>query len=697
MKKLFSLILLFSLLIFASSPSNALETEWQDSSDKKEGSIRLVSAGYTNPQEITAGLHIKFTDTWKTYWKHPGDSGMSVTPDFSASKNIQFFEMLWPVPTRHLFYDLEGWGYEKEVVLPIGVVVIDPLKDVKLVADVKWAICDENCIFVENKLELNIPPGFKDESILPLIDEYILQAPQQIDSNSNVQLKSLEVSDRSVVAQFTSGAKFLDDVDLFIIEASNNFRFPKPVIERSEDGKTITFTTNYEVLKKDESLKNKELSLTVKNGNAGFETEKKVEKLSAIQVTPESSEIKITMLQAIIAALIGGLILNIMPCVLPVLMLKIFGVLKHGESDKKYIRRSFSFTIAGILFSFLILALFVIAFKALGHTVGWGIQFQHPVFLISMSILLTLFAANQWGIFEINLPTKLSDKLNQKITKAGDTTPLGNFLTGAFATLMATPCTAPYITTAISFAFGADAITMLAVFIFMGVGLALPYILIMISPSLVKIFPKPGRWMSFVKKLLGLLLFITNFWIAYILMASGGPHAASLLIFCLLVLIVWMAVSKKFKLDKRRSLYTVIYIIAVTFIMIFSLAKMEKEPEYMKDVWVKFERPLIDEYVAQGKVVFVDVTADWCLTCKFNKANVVNGMKDYFAAEGVIMMKADYTAPSLEINKYLAENKAYGIPFNKVYGPNAKDGIKLPALLDEKSIKDAVDKAKNNK
>ncbi len=702
MKKLLTLL----VIALISFPSFAMETAWQTTSPKEEGAVRLITAGYTAQGDIVSGIHMKFSGNWHTYWKVPGDSGMAITPDFSKSENISSSEMQWPVPKRDLFFDLEGWGYGKEVIMPVVSKVADPTKPAKLVANVKWAVCDENCIFVENDLTLDIPSNYKNDDNAQLIAKYQAQVPVVISEATSVKLTKLEASEKSILAEFTSSEKVTDDVDLFIHDATKNFRYPKPVASVSVDGKTLSFVTNYEVLKKGELLTGKNIQLTLVVGKAGYETAGKVTSFvpnsdiitasgkAMAASAPEAEPSGVSLLEAIIAAIIGGLILNIMPCVLPVILLKIFGVLKHGASDKKYIRKSFSYTVAGIISSFLVLAAFVVILKSFGHSVGWGIQFQQPAFLILISILLTLFAANQFGWFEIVLPHKLSDKVNKHIDNAGDNTPLGNFLTGAFATLLATPCTAPFVTTAISFAFAADTLTIFAIMFFMGVGLALPYLLIMISPSLVKILPKPGRWINVIRVILGLLLFFTNFWIFWIFMNNGGVNTGFMLLFCMILTIAWLGVATKLKLNRTKTLFTTIYFVLVTFGMVLYLASIEKEPAEMKDMWVKFNKVEIQNYVQEGRVVFVDITADWCLTCKFNKANVTYPMKPYFDENKVVMMKGDYTLPSKEINEYLEENKVYGIPFNKVYGPHAKDGIRLPEILKEKAIKDAVEKAK---
>ena len=275
MKKILTLL----VLLFISFPSIALETDWQKTSAKEEGAIRLISAGYDDYGKVISGLHIKFTGHWKTYWKNPGDSGLAITPDYSKSVNIKSSEMYWPAPKRHLFYDLEGWGYDDEVIMPISSEIIDSAKPAKLAVNVKWAVCDEDCIFVENSLELEIPAGYKNDGNLALIDNYILQVPQTIEETST-KLETVAVSDKDVVAEFSSSTAFNKDVDLFISESSKNFRFPKPTVTSSEDGKKLTIKTNYEVLKKGESLKDKTLNLVLRNGNGGVEANYKIDKLT---------------------------------------------------------------------------------------------------------------------------------------------------------------------------------------------------------------------------------------------------------------------------------------------------------------------------------------------------------------------------------------------------------------------------------
>jgi len=233
------------------------------------------------------------------------------------------------------------------------------------------------------------------------------------------------------------------------------------------------------------------------------------------------------------------------------------------------------------------------------------------------------------------------------------------------------------------------------VFFFMGIGLALPYILFFISPSLVRFLPKPGKWMEHAKIIFGLLLMATFIWLIYVLGSGGRWFSASSMVTTCFILFCFMGFAKRKNLNKAATFKSFIWGLAVAFSLSYWFSEnIEKHSPQDEEMWVDFSEEKINEYVADKRIVFVDVTADWCLTCKFNKARVVYPMRDYFIKNEIIMMRADYTSIDKNIALYLQKNKAYAIPYNKVYGPNAIDGIKLHELLTENAIKEAIEKAR---
>lgn len=746
MKKYLSLFKLLVLTVILLLPlySHAASdgaTEWQYSPEN-EGAIRLISPGIGGLEADAdeydyAGIHIKFKDNWKTYWKHVGDTGLPLSLKSDRSVNIGDVEVLWPYPKRFDYYGIETWGYKNEVVLPVRFKIKDKTKPIYLGFNVKWAICDEICIFEDNILSLMVKPEVRNDSHQEILGKFLGKIPSEISDGNELAIKSYDYDSEKITIRFSvkpdndesknNAGIFTGDLDLFLFEKGDNFKFPKPEVKISEGGKEVTFVTKYQALIDGLTLSDKELEYNLVLNDRSFEgmlklpssqVRKAQNKLANIvdnSAVEEKSNIDNStkdqyvtsseksydtkkdydIFLILIFAFLGGLILNIMPCVLPVLSIKIMSIIKHGESDKSYIRKSFLSTIAGILTSFVILAFGVIGLKYFGHSVSWGMQFQQPEFLIFLSVIVTLFACNQFGFFEVNLSNSLNNKLNDKIDGAGgDSSVFGNFLTGAFATLLATPCTAPFLSTAIAFSLGAGVEYIILVFLFMGLGLSLPYILILISPSLVKIFPKPGAWMSKVKVVLGIFLICTSFWLVYVMANNAGIYSALMLAFCLFIIIGFLKFISKRDYPRSRVIMVTLYLSAVSFIMPLYYASIEMEPDDLKDKWVAYEEGLIEEYVDSGRVVFVDVTADWCLTCKFNKARVVSKLTDFFESEEVILIKADYTKPSMLIQKYLEKNDAYAIPFNKVYGPKAVEGIKLPEILTKESIMQAVKSAK---
>ena len=335
----------------------------------------------------------------------------------------------------------------------------------------------------------------------------------------------------------------------------------------------------------------------------------------------------------LLIAFMGGVILNVMPCVLPVLSLKLASVLGHGGRALPQVRLSFLATAAGVVFSFILLGGALLALRQAGVLIGWGIQFQQPSFLITAAIAIGFFGLVMLDIVTLPVPSFVQN-MGSKLPQSGL---LGDFASGFLATLLATPCSAPFVGTAMAFALAAPALPLLAIFLAMGLGLALPWLLIALRPGIVGVLPKPGPWLNWLKRVLALGLFATSLWLVSILLT---PSASS---------------------DVDAG-------------------------------WQPWRDDLVPELVAKGRVVIVDVTADWCITCQTNKALVLETEKmvSIFDSVNVVRLQADWTRPNETISQYLASFGRYGIPFNAVYGPSAPGGIVLPELLTHDAVADAI-------
>ncbi|HEV2851204.1 MAG TPA: thioredoxin family protein [Thermoanaerobaculia bacterium] len=395
----------------------------------------------------------------------------------------------------------------------------------------------------------------------------------------------------------------------------------------------------------------------------------------------------------LLLALLGGLILNAMPCVLPVLSLKIFGLVRSAGHGRAEVVRGTLATSAGILASFWALALAAIAARSAGAAVGWGIQFQRPGFVAFLAVVVVLFCLNLWGLFEIPLP--------QSLARLGGTGSLhdregaaGHFASGLFATLMATPCSAPFLGTAISFALAQTAPVILAVFTALGLGMALPYLLVAAAPGIAKLLPRPGAWMETVRGVMGFLLAAAAVWLFYVLSSQVAPEKLAAIQLGLLGIALFTWIQHRVATGRALRGMAAAGVVAAIAITLVSASTgrgeaktgLAEKPAGLIP-WVEFDRVKAESLSAGGQLVFVDVTADWCFTCKVNERLVLDTpeVARAFEDHGVVPMKADWTNKDDEIAQFLAEHGRYGIPFYLLYRPGQE-----PHVFSELPSKDGL-------
>lgn len=431
---------------------------------------------------------------------------------------------------------------------------------------------------------------------------------------------------------------------------------------------------------------------------------------------PSAKKIPMNLSYILLVAFIGGLILNIMPCVLPVLSIKLLSIINHTESSTSRIRLAYASTIVGIVTSFLIFAAITATLKFFGNSFGWGLQFQNPYFLIFLIVVLTLFSAILLDEFVLNIGSNLISFLNNKISSLEEPPVadivdadgisydlsayhnkskiiISNFLSGILAVLLATPCSAPFLGTAISFALSQNALQIFLIFTFMSLGLAFPYFILIAFPGLSLLFPRPGNWMNVVKRVMAGFLLATVIWLIYILTDNIGVLAAYLIAF----LAVFILMVLKINLSNKTKIIFLAIVVLSMFVIPSKLMDLSKihEKEY-DELWVKFDLSKVNELVADDKVVVIDITADWCITCKLNKSLVLESgeVVAKLKSTDIVAMRGDLTKPDEEILNFMRSHNRYGIPFNIVYGPSAKNGILVSELLDKSSLIEAIKKAK---
>lgn len=692
-----ALIALASLLaVLPAGGALAAASGWASTD---HSAVRLISAADAvgTDRTLRLGLQFRMAPKWKTYWRAPGDAGYPPKLDWTGSKNVAAAAVSWPVPDRYTIFGLNTFVYENEVVLPITLTPRETGNPVRLNLAVDYLLCDEICIPYAAKLALDLPAGpAVPDRLADVIDRYAARVPGDgADNGLAIEQVRLAGTEAAPVLEVLARSRSAFAKPDILVEGPKQLQFGRPEVEVSGAGKTallrIPVGVSGETAVPPRSPK---LTLTLVDGARAME--KTVTAVPGVEEAARSG----ALLTILALALLGGLILNLMPCVLPVLSIKLLGVIEHGGGERGRVRLGFLMTAAGILFSFLVLAVAALGLKGAGAAIGWGIQFQQPAFLVAMSLLLTLFACNLWGIFEINLPgwaygVAADGRESRSLGSA--------FGTGAFATLLATPCSAPFLGTAVGFALARGAFEIFAVFAALGIGLALPYLVVAAAPGLARHLPRPGPWMVVFRRILGFALAATVLWLVSVLAVQSGSFAAIAVgaLMAVTVLVIWA--RARFSRTKggaggamAAGAVGVIAVLALLAPVLFAPEVTETPVAGVADgVWRPFDKVEILNHVGAGKTVFVDVTADWCLSCQVNKTVVLDRgeVAARLAGDGVVAMRADWTRPSDAISDYLASFGRYGIPFNVVYGPRAPSGIVLSELLTTDEVLDALARA----
>ncbi|GEO42968.1 suppressor for copper-sensitivity B [Skermanella aerolata] len=679
----YAVALLAVMAAWLVSPAVAATGEWSSHETLK---ARLVSSLDTvdDREIIPMGLHLMLANGWKTYWRSPGDAGAPPRVDWSASENVTGVEWHWPAPHRFTLFGLETFGYDHEVVFPLDVRVERPGEPMALRGRADVLVCSTICIPVSLEIALNLPagPAAVDAESANLVAHFEARVPDDgARSGLRIKAASIEMGKPGALRVRIASSKSLVEPDV-LVEGSD-WTFGKPELSFAPDGYEATARLPIASGPDTVNMSGKEFLVTVIDGPRVAEARVKVS-ASAVGGSPLGD-----VAPVLLVALLGGLVLNLMPCVLPVLSLKLLSVIDRRDAERRRVRLGFLATAAGVLTSMLLLAGALVVLKLAGSTVGWGVQFQQPLFLVAMAAVLVAFSASLAGGFDIPLPSRLATVLG----RTGGTGHAGDFAAGVFATLLATPCSAPFVGTAVGFALARGPVEILTIFAALGVGLASPYLLVAAFPRMVSLMPRPGRWMVTLRGMLAVALLGTAAWLLTVLAVQASWPAAFVVAAALSVLGTALVLQGRLGVPAMLGLMAVSLSAAMV-----SPAMLGKPSETTgtATAWAPFDQAEIGLLIAQGKTVFVDVTADWCITCQANKSLVIDRSEvaDALTAPGVVPMRADWTRPDPRISDYLARYNRYGIPFNAVYGPGAPSGIVLPELLSTESVLEAIERAR---
>ena len=642
---------------------------------------------------LQAGLVLTLEEHWHVYWLNAGDSGEPPHIAWTLPAGISASPMQFPIPSRLPLGPLMDFGYEDTVAFPVQITAANSVKPgpVHLDAQITWLVCREVCIPGKAHLGLNVtvaPGAAAPSQPAGALGEALTLIPKPLPSGTKLSIRGgkTEFVFTLITGSRKTDAEFYPADQDQIANAANQSVEPLPDglrlrVPRSEDLKTLPAQLHGVIKLSDSEAY--EITAPVVPGESAPAP-------SSSRPSAGSSS-SVTVVTAIGLAFVGGIILNLMPCVFPVLFLKGLALVQSSGEERSRLRSHGLVYTLGILVSFWIIVAVLLILRAEGRQAGWGFQLQSPTFLTLLAAGIFFFALSLAGLFDIGL--SLTSAGGELAQKQGYT---GSFFTGVLATIVATPCTAPLMGAAIGFALAQPAGITFAVFTALGLGLATPYLLLSFQPAWTRVLPRPGAWMEIFKQLTAVIFFATVIWLTYVygsLFAGGngagqGIYRISLLLACFLMLAVagWV-------LGRWPARWT--STVAAILIAAVGLAIPLYQPKDTNLVWGTYSQQALDQARASGHPVFIDFTAAWCLSCQVNERLVLKSaeVQRQFSRNKVTLLKADWTQYDPAITKELASINRSGVPTYVIYpaSANATADV-LPELLTKDIVLTALKK-----
>ncbi|WMT13297.1 protein-disulfide reductase DsbD family protein [Serratia fonticola] len=665
------------LLVLWLPATQAADSGWLQSPQNDHAQVRL-RADTSNGDETRVLLAVELEKGWKTYWRSPGEGG--IAPAITWQGNPPPATWFWPTPQRFDVAGISTQGYQQQVTLPI---VLKGAVPQQLAGRLTLSTCSNVCILTDYpfKLDLTAPAD-------PKFNHDFAQAMGQVPIASGL-VDSLRAGYRNgelqISAERTAGWQ---QPELFFDTVAET-DLGKPTV--SSDGESLQARVPVSDGWGDAApdLRGKQLRLVISDGGIAQEATLTI---GGPLVLPSTAAFPLW--QAVLMALAGGFILNLMPCVLPVLGMKLGSILQVEQRDRRSVRWQFLASSLGIVVSFMALALLMTLLRLSNHALGWGIQFQNPWFIGFMVLVTLLFSANLFGLFHL----QLSSSLNTKLATHNGRGLSGHFWQGAFATLLATPCSAPFLGTAVAFALAAPLPVLWGMFVALGIGMSLPWLLIAAWPTLALRLPRPGRWMNGMRLVLGLLMLVSSLWLLSLMTNHIGVRP-TLIVGAILLLGLLLAVWQRLGARSAGFAAASVLVVGGLALLVGSLtANQWRQPLHDNIAWQPLSEQAIVQALADNKRVFVDVTADWCVTCKANKYNVLlrDEVQKALSAEDVVALRGDWSRPSESISTFLQQRGSVAVPFNQIYGPGSPDGEVLSPLLTREAVLQALSTAKGN-
>lgn len=684
----------------------------------------VASVGQVHPgEQITIGLNQRIIEHWHTYWSNPGDSGLATTIEWTLPTGASAGDIQWPIPHKFKLGPVTNYGYEREVTLLSPVTVPKDARagsSFPLEAKVNWLVCQDTCIPQEAHLSLSLPvvaPGQPSLPGSPLIDQARAQlpvaSPWKVGAQAHAHGVALRIEDAAL------GGAQVKDVWFYPLtwgHVAHNAEQPRTT---DAQGVTLQLQAGETPPQPGQALagvlvvtqtdgqggdvrRGYDVSVTVPPGGAPAPPATPLAAADATAPASSLEEAPIGLGLALLLALLGGLVLNLMPCVFPVLSIKALAMLNHHDQTPRQARlHGLAYTL-GVLASFALLAGLLVAVKAGGAQVGWGFQFQSPLFVLVVAYLMFAVGLSLSGVFTIG--ASVTGVGSSLADRSGYT---GSFFTGVLATVVATPCTAPFMGGAIGFALTQPTPALLAVFLSLGLGLALPYLLLSSWPALQRWLPRPGLWMERVKQALAFPMYGAAAWLVWVLALQAGIDAVAAALggMVLIAFAAWVYDSSRHSsVFARRAglgLAAVALLVAIggTGLAVRSFEATAGASHTLSANaaadrnWEPYSTERFEALRAKGDPVFLNFTAAWCITCLVNERVALSRppVAEAFKAQGITYLKGDWTRQDPQISQVLDKFGRSGVPLY-VYYPQGLQSkpVVLPQILTPELVVSAV-------
>ncbi|MDD5480727.1 thioredoxin family protein [Rhodoferax sp.] len=640
--------------------------------------------GITPGEPVWVGLQLIHQPEWHTYWKNSGDSGQPTTLSWTLPPGVLAGDIAWPVPQKLPIGNLANYGYANTVLLPVPLTITPDFKPnalnpellVKLQAS--WLVCKLECVPQDGEFELRLPVKGSTAGNGMAFETAFKALPSPLNVGSHITLDghTLQISVPGLPASLQG-----QTLDFFpetpeVIETAAQW---------TQRWQGALWTAQVPISPQRSSSPTEMplvLAATVQGARVGFASTAQVSgswppvaapgstqaavSLSNTLPAPPPANLPTTLWLALLGALVGGMILNLMPCVFPVLAIKVVGFTLHAHDPQRQRLGGLAYS-AGVVLSFVALGALMLALRSAGEQLGWGFQLQSPLVVAGLAALFTVIGLNLAGLFEFGqlVPSGLA-------TLEAKNPTLDAFLSGVLAVLIASPCTAPFMGASLGLALALPAAQALLIFASIGVGMALPYLAASWSPALAAMLPRPGAWMNTFRHLMAFPMFATVVWLVWVLGQQTGIDGAAALLALLLglSLVIW-ALGLKGRSKGLIAIFSIAALALLTSAIGQNVIKPLEPAQTSAStaLWQPWAPGKVDELLAQGRPVFVDFTAAWCVTCQYNKKTTLADAQVLadFAAKKVSLLRADWTRRDPAITAALARLGRNGVPVYVLY------------------------------